>query len=538
MRVLVAQLAPIIGDLDGNLARLLEAHAEAVRGGARVMVAPELAVCGYPPKDLLYRSDFRAGCRRAVETLAAATRGSGVVVVVGAPWADVNAGLVLHDGAVVAVVPKALLPNYDVFDEFRWFAPGRNPGPVEVAGLRLGVTICEDAWGDVIRPGRPGGPAAAYPTDPFDGLHGCDLVVNLSASPFHAGKAETRLALLEKKAAETGAPLVYVNQVGAHDELIFDGGSWVIAPDGAVIHQGATWRPELVLVELARRAVPRFPEREADLHAALVLGIRDYAARSGMKQAVLGLSGGVDSALVAALACEALGPENVLGVGMPGPYSSPGSVSDAEALAHRLGMPFQLLPIGGVHEALLDALAPALAGTTPDVTEENLQARARGVLLMAISNKYARLLLNTGNKSEIAVGYCTLYGDMAGGLAVLGDLYKTEVYALCRWMDGRRPTFPPATLSKPPSAELRPDQTDQDSLPPYPLLDAVLRPMIEEEASPAELVARGFDPALVARIGSLVARAEYKRWQAAPILRVSERAFGSGRRMPLATRWV
>lgn len=541
MKVLLAQLDPILGDFEHNTRAILGALAVAQRHGARVVVTPELAVCGYPPKDLLLRHDFVAAARAAVLRVVEATAGGDTIVVVGAPWEDDglrNAAVVAAHGRIVAVVGKTLLPVYDVFDESRWFVPSRNPGPVSVDGLRLGVTICEDAWNDPEVVGTPAGPPRAYAEEPFDRLAGADLVVNLSASPFQAGKGAVRLDMLKRKARKAAAPLVYVNQVGANDELVFDGQSWVIAADGDVVHEGPAFAPALDVVDLSARAVPRFVSVEEELHHALVRGIRDYAGRIGVRRAVLGLSGGIDSAVVAVLAAQALGPENVLGVAMPGPYSSEGSVRDAVALAEALGTELRTVPITGIHDALLAALAPSFAGRPADVAEENLQARARGTVLMGIANKDARLLLTTGNKSELAVGYCTLYGDMDGALAVIGDVYKTEVYALARHLNAARELIPEATLTKPPSAELRPDQTDQDSLPPYATLDAILRVLLEGGGSPADAVALGHDPAIVARIARLVAGAEFKRWQAAPVLRVSSKAFGTGRRMPLATRWV
>lgn len=541
MKVLVAQLDPVIGDFAHNLRGVLAAiHAARVHG-ARLVVTPELAACGYPPKDLLTRGDFLAACASFVETVAARTAGTDLVVVLGAPVEDAglrNAAVICANGRVEHVVHKSLLPVYDVFDEPRWFRPGRNPGPIVVNGIRLGVSICEDAWNDEEICGKPGGPPWPYPEDPFDRLGGCDVVVNLSASPFHVGKGKTRLEMLQRKARRVGAPIVYVNQACANDELIFDGESWVVAADGAVIHQSASFTPGMDLVDLAARVTPTWaPAVEQQVHA-LVMGIRDYAARTGFTRAVLGLSGGIDSAVVAVLAARALGPENVLGVAMPGPFSSEGSLSDARALADALGIELATVPISPIHDAFLAALGPVFGDRPADLAEENLQARARGSVLMGISNKDARLLLTTGNKSEMAVGYCTLYGDMNGALAVIGDLYKTEVYALARHLNVGAEVIPASTITKPPSAELRPNQTDQDSLPPYDVLDSILRRLVEEVASVDAVVAEGFDPALVRRVAGMLARSEFKRWQAAPVLRVSPKAFGTGRRLPLATRWA
>jgi NAD+ synthase (glutamine-hydrolysing) len=536
VRVLLGQLSTVVGDVEGN-ARLCHAALQAGRdAGARLVLLPELALSGYPPRDLLQRGELVGACARALEGLAAATRG-GPVLLVGLPWRDAgglrNAAAVCADGRVAHVVRKALLPTYDVFDEGRYFAAEPDPRPVEVDGLRLGVTICEDLWNEegLVPPGR-------YAVDPIARMVGCDLVCNLSASPFHAGKGAVRLDLVRRQAAQAGAPLLYCNLVGGNDELLFDGDSLVVGADGRLLAQGPAFAPGHLLVDLDGPAVAhRSAPFEAEVHAALVMGIRDYAARCGFERAVLGLSGGIDSALVAALAVDALGADRVLGVGMPGPFSSAGSVDDAVDLAGRLGCRFERVGIGAIHDAFLGALAPLFAGRAPDVTEENLQARARGTLLMAVSNKLGHLLLTTGNKSEMAVGYCTLYGDMNGGLAPLADLYKTEVYRLARWMNRDGERIPRATLEKAPSAELAPDQKDQDSLPPYAVLDAVLRDYVEGEAGEAELCARGHDPAVVRQVVRLVERSEFKRWQAAPGLRISQKAFGIGRRIPLARRW-
>ncbi len=535
MRVLLAQLSPVVGDVVGNADLCVAAIRKAEAAGARLVVCPELVISGYPPRDLLERNDLVEACMAAAVRVAAATAGSDVVAVFGCPWREGglrNSAVVAHRGRIVAVRHKSLLPTYDVFDEARYFTPETDPRPVEVAGLRVGVTICEDIWNE------PGLIRNPYALDPVERMRGCELVVNLSASPFHAAKGELRADLLARQARQCGAPIVYCNQVGGNDELLFDGGSLVVGADGAPLHQSPQFVADLALVDLSGPARTLcFPEFAEEVVNALVMGTRDYAGRTGFKSAVLGLSGGIDSALVAAIAARALGPTNVLGVGMPGPFSSPGSITDAEALARNLGMPFQLIPIGNIHSAFLTALAPAFAGRKPDVTEENLQARARGTLLMAVSNKFAHLLLTTGNKSEMAVGYCTLYGDMNGGLAVIGDVLKTDVYRLSRHFNVGGVVIPESTLTKPPSAELAPDQKDEDSLPPYAVLDAILHRYVESGANADSIVAAGFDRTTVDRVVRLVVRSEHKRWQAAPVLRVSSRAFGSGRRMPLAQRW-
>ena len=531
MKALLGQISPIVGDVQGNVARCRAVLETARRGGHRLSVLPELALCGYPPRDLLERPELTTACMHAARDLAQETR-EGEIAIFGTPWRDErglrSSAVVASGGRVHAVVHKSRLPTYDVFDEARWFVPEQHPRPVRVDGLTLGVTICEDIWdaGD-----------DRYTADPVAKLSGCDLLVNLSASPFHAGKSADRLALLRRRAAQAGAPLLYCNAVGGNDELLFDGDSLALTADGALRAQGPAFAPAHVAVDLTAppRAL-RTPSFSAEVAAALRMGIADYAARCGFTGGVVGLGGGVDSALVAALAAQALGPSNVLTVGMPGPFSSEGSVSDARELARRLGTPFQLIDICGIHRAFEAALALSFADVAPDVTEENLQARARGTVLMALSNKFRRLLLTTGNKSELGVGYCTLYGDMNGGLAVISDLFKTEVYAVCEHLNRDAEIIPRAILDKPPSAELAPDQKDEDSLPPYPVLDAILEGYVVQRCPVSELNAR-HDPQTVQRVLDLLRRAEHKRWQAAPGLRVSSRAFGTGRRIPLARCW-
>lgn len=535
MKILVGQVSPVIGDVLGNEALCLESIAAARRGGCGLVVLPELVLCGYPPRDLLERRDLVQACMAAAGRLVAQSQG--LILVFGTPWQDEvglrNSAVVAQDGRLVRVVHKSLLPTYDVFDEHRHFMPERDPRPVQLPGLLLGVTVCEDLWNEPeLFPNRQ------YELDPIVAMVGCDLLLNLSASPFHVGKGQTRLALVRKQAADAGAPLVYCNAVGGNDELLFDGQSLVVQADGRLLCQGPQFQAAMIEVEIeGPTAAFRAPCFEEEVHGALVMGVQDYARRCGFRQALIGLSGGIDSALVACIAVDALGADNIMGIGMPGPYSSEGSVLDARRLAENLGMRFELLPIDEVFEAHRRALAPLFAGMASDVTEENLQARARGTTLMAISNKLGHLLLTTGNKSEVAVGYCTLYGDMCGGLAVISDLFKTDVYRLSRWLNREGERIPLATLTKPPSAELALDQKDQDSLPPYELLDALLRLYVEELVDPEELVARGFDKALVGRVVRMVVRSEYKRWQMAPGLRISAKAFGSGRRIPLAQRW-
>lgn len=536
MRVLLVQCSPVVGDVPGNAELCLRGIRQAAIQGAQLVVFPELALCGYPPRDLVERRDLVEACMVAAERVAAETAGTSLVAVFGSPWFDGglrNTAVVAYGGRIVALRHKSLLPTYDVFDEGRYFVPETDPRPVDVSGFRLGVTICEDIWNE------PGLVRHAYALDPVERMRGCAVVVNLSASPFEAGKAKVRAQLLRSQAMQAGAPIVYCNQVCGNDELLFDGGSMVANAAGEILFQGRQFVEEMTLVDLASGpVVEAYPSFEAEVYDALVMGCRDYAARTGFRSVVLGLSGGIDSALVACIAADALGPSNVHGLLMPGPFSSPGSITDAEALADNIGCTQQIVPIGAIHDAFLSALAPVFAGRAPDVAEENLQARARGTLLMAASNKFAHLLLTTGNKSEMAVGYCTLYGDMNGGLAVIGDVFKTDVYRLANYVNRDGPRIPVATLNKPPSAELAPNQTDQDSLPPYAVLDSVLRLYVEGGAATDAIVARGYDRALVERIVRLVVKSEHKRWQAAPVLRVSARAFGSGRRIPLAQRWM
>ncbi len=521
--------------MERNADQVIEAVQAAREGGARLMVSTELVLSGYPPRDLLERSDLLAACRSAAVRVAKATADTGVIAIFGTPWEAAglrNTAIVAADGVIVAARHKALLPAYDVFDESRYFVPEGNPRPLEIDGLTLGVTVCEDIWNEPAVTGRH------YAVDPVERLAACDVMVNLSASPFQVGKRHTRLALVARQAVQARSPLVYCNQVGGNDELIFDGGSMVVGRDGLLRFAAPFFAAGCFLADLDGPPVERpDPPFEEELVAALVMGIRDYAGRCGFRDALVGLSGGIDSALVATLAVRALGAEHVWGVGLPGPFSSEGSITDARALAHHLGIRFDILPITPAWQSLMDTVAPVFAGRAGDVTEENLQARVRGTVLMALANKFGHLLLTTGNKSEMAVGYCTLYGDMNGGLAPLADVYKTEVYQVSRWLNRDGEVIPEATITKPPSAELAPGQTDQDSLPPYALLDALLRRFVEGAADPAALVAEGFDPALVDRVVRMVARSEFKRWQAAPGLRVSSRAFGVGRRIPLAQRW-
>jgi len=557
VRIALGQINPTIGDFEGNR-RLIEAAVDqSARGGADLVVFPELALCGYPPKDLLERAGFRAAAAESLRALAAAlgARPSGPGVIVGFPEtlaADgsgiplANAAALIEGGQVTAVRRKTLLPTYDVFDEWRYFspAPADAARPIPFRGRQLGLCICEDIWNDA-----DFWPHRLYREDPVELLAraGADVIINVSASPFTLDKRTLRPRMLAATARRWRLPLVFVNQVGGQDDLIFDGSSTVFDATGAVIARAGEMQADLAFADLdagtgdLRAPAPSLERAALD---AMVLGTRDYARRCGFSQALLGLSGGIDSALVATIAAEALGPENVLGVGMPSRYSSRGSVDDARALAEALGIAFELVPIEPMFEAYLGALAtpftrpaPAAPPDAEDLTTQNLQARVRGAILMALSNRQGRLLLTTGNKSEIATGYCTLYGDMAGGLAVISDAPKTLVYRLARECNASRPVIPESTLTKPPSAELRPNQTDQDSLPPYELLDRILEAHLEQGLDVAALVAAGFPAVVVTDVVRRVTVSEYKRRQMPPGLKITGKAFGPGRRMPIAQRW-
>jgi NAD+ synthetase len=546
MKWALAQVDPLVGDLEGNGARIVDVAARAAAAGADIAVFPELCLVGYPPLDLLGEPDL---LERAERQVAGVTRELGrrapdLSVVVGtiAPAGGStgkplrNVAALIHGGAVVATRAKSLLPSYDVFDEDRWFEPADVAEPVAHRGLRLGLSVCEDIWNDELYWSR-----RLYGRDPVCELvaAGADVVVNLSASPYHRGKAAAREEMLRATALRHGRPVVFVNQVGGNDELIFDGRSVVLGPDGVVLARAAHAEEDLCLVEIPPGGTSALPadlpqDTARELRLALVLGLRDYVRKCRFPGVLLGLSGGIDSSVVAALAVDALGADGVEGVLMPSRYSSEGSVRDALALAANLGIRTRTIPIEPLFAAFLRALEPAFAGAAPDVTEENLQARIRGTLLMALSNKHGRLVLSTGNKSELAVGYCTLYGDMNGGLAVIGDCLKGWVRDLAADVNREREVIPRAVLDKPPSAELRPDQRDEDSLPPYPLLDRILEGLVERCQHPAELVAQGLPADVVRTVRRMIDRTEYKRRQAPPILRVTPKAFGLGRRLPIA----
>lgn len=559
MRVLLAQLNTTIADLRGNVAAIVASCDRARQLGAEVVLTPELAVLGYPPLDLLEREEMLRACEELRPELAAASRGltliAGTALASPTPAAGVrrrpaqNAADVFIDGHHVGTVAKRLLPTYDVFDEDRYFEPGTEARVFDICGRRVGITICEDIWSD-----DDTGPRR-YDVDPVDALvaAGADCILNLSASPFDLGKGARRLALLRAVAADHGVPVAYCNLVGGNDSLVFDGRSFAIDGHGAILGVAAGFAADAVVVDLPAAVVPggrvggrsdvpkSLLQPAADeARAALVLGLRDYIGKCGFRDVVLGLSGGIDSALTAAIAVEALGADAVLGVAMPGPYSSDHSVHDALALAANLGIRCPIVSIADTYATLCATLAPELERPGTDragVTRQNLQARARGVVLMAISNHTGRMLLTTGNKSEIAVGYCTLYGDMNGGLAVIGDLPKMLVYEVARTYNRDRVVIPENTLQKPPSAELAPGQRDDDTLPPYPVLDRILESYLVDRATANQISeATGFDLALVQRIVRLVELNEYKRRQAAPILRVTRKAFGGGRRIPMARR--
>lgn len=547
MRIALAQCNPIVGDIEGNTARIIAMIADAERAGAHLVIFPELVVTGYPPKDLLLRQHFVKRNVAAIEQIAQACRT--VTAVVGFARPNPGEGKPLHNAAAICTNGhvlkshgKLLLPTYDVFDETRYFAPDSTSDltTLELGGKswRVGFSICEDLWNDAQFDGR-----RLYAADPIAALvrAGAELLVNVSASPFTVGKQAERIRIFGRQIAAHGVPLAYVNQVGGNDELIFDGGSAYFTADGKLAAQAKLFEEDLLLVDTDHPQDSRrepLPEDIASIGEALVLGTRDYVRKCGFREVVIGLSGGIDSAVAAALAVRALGAEHVHGVAMPSRFSSTHSVEDAAELARGLGIDFRIIPITGLHAAAEEALAPHFAGRPVDVTEENIQARARGQILMALSNKFGWMLLTTGNKSELAVGYCTLYGDMCGGLAVISDVPKMHVYALGRWINEQagKPLIPERTFTKPPSAELRENQTDQDSLPPYPVLDAILKRYVEEEQSADEIAAAGFDRATVVGVIRMVDGSEYKRKQAATGLKVTSRAFGIGRRLPIASR--
>jgi len=543
VKIALGQINPTVGDFTGNSKKIVEYAQRARESGAGLILFPEMSVCGYPARDWVEKPSFVERSRKAVESIAQQTRG--IAVICGFPTrAEVetgksvmNSAALLRNGKIEFVQSKMLLPTYDVFDEMRNFAPAREQALLPFCGRQMALTICEDAWNDKQFWNR-----RLYGVDPVEELvrRGANFVLNISASPFWVGKRELRLKMLQAIAKHYKTPVVMVNQIGGNDQLIFDGSSLVLAPDGSVVAQARSFEEDLIFFEpdtMKGDVHEQIEGLEASVYAALVLGTRDYVRKCGFQNVIVGLSGGIDSALTAAIAVDALGAENVLGVGMPSPYSSRGSIDDSRELAANLGIRFELLRITNIFEAYRQTLKPAFTGYEEDVTEENLQARIRGTMLMAFSNKFGALVLSTGNKSEVGIGYCTLYGDMAGGLAVISDVPKTLVYRLSHYVNSRRPVIPKSTLEKEPSAELRPNQKDSDSLPPYEVLDTILEDYIEDNKTAEQIASeRGYDLAVVRKIALSIERTEYKRQQAAPSLKISEKAFGVGRRFPIAAK--
>ena len=554
MRLGLAQLNPTVGDLAGNRRKILDAYAALVAQGAELVVFPELAVCGYPPRDLLFKRRFVSDVADSLAEIAAAV--GAVPALIGTVEANpagrgrpfFNSAAFCYRGKVAAVARKCLLPTYDVFDEDRYFESATSPTVVEHAGHRIGITICEDIWTHpMISTHRLY--SGRMPIEQLADLK-CDIMVNLSASPWHSTKGNLRQNLVVADSARAlGVPVAYVNCVGGNDELIFDGRSLVCDAQGRVTAGLAAFAEDQRVVDVRSQSNsapfeaavlhPTFARDELeDMFEALVLGLRDYAHKSGFKQALIALSGGIDSAVVGVIAAAAFGPQNVIGVSLPSSISSQHSRDDARILAQNLGLRFETIAIADAVAACEKALGPLFAGRPRDVAEENIQARVRGVLMMALSNKFGAILLTTGNKSEMAVGYCTLYGDMCGGLAVISDVFKTQVYALARWINRDREIIPLSTIEKPPSAELRPDQTDQDTLPPYDILDGILKGYVEEGLSRRDLLTQGFAESVVNEIVRKVDLNEYKRKQAAPGLKITPLAFGVGRRIPIVQKYV
>jgi len=543
VKIALGQINPTVGYFDSNAAKIIDFSQRAKAAGAGLVLFPELSICGYPPRDLVERRSFVEHNRTAVEQVAKST--AGIAVICGLVTAAdastgksvMNSAALLKDGSVAFVQSKMLLPTYDVFDEMRNFAPAQSQKLFPLSGKQLALTICEDAWND-----KQFWNKRLYTFDPVEALlqAGGNLLLNISASPFWIGKRELRSEMLAAMARNYKVPAAMVNQVGGDDSLVFDGSSVVFDPSGKIIAQCKSFEEDMVFFDsdqLTGEIHQQIAGDEASAYAALVLGTRDYVRKCGFKQVIVGLSGGIDSALTATIAADAVGPANVIGVGMPGPYSSEGSIEDAKTLANNLRIRFELLCITEVVEKYRKTLAKVFSGLQEDVTEENIQSRARGTLLMALSNKFGAIVLSTGNKSELGVGYCTLYGDMVGGLAVISDVPKTMVYRLSRYVNSLRAVIPRSSLDKPPSAELRPGQQDSDTLPPYDVLDAILEDYVEDSRSAEEIAeAHDFDISLVRKVIRMVERSEYKRQQAAPGLKISAKAFGYGRRFPIAAK--
>jgi NAD+ synthase (glutamine-hydrolysing) len=543
VKIALGQINPTIGDFTGNSKKIIESSRQALALGAEMVLFPELAVCGYPPRDLLEKPAFVERSQQMVQEIAKAVPGLTVVCGFVSPAkvetgkSVMNSAAVLRDGAVQFVQSKMLLPTYDVFDEVRYFDPAKSQKLLDLGDKRFALTICEDAWNDKHFWHR-----RLYSVDPVDELlhAGGNMVINISASPFYLGKRELRRQMLETIARDNKVPVLFVNQIGGNDSLIFDGSSMVIAPDGRIVAQARSFAEDLILFDSATMQGDMHEQTavgNASAYAALVLGTRDYVQKCGFSKVVIGLSGGIDSALTAAIAVDALGKENVTGIAMPSQYSSEHSLNDARELACRLGIRFEVVPIGAIFDQYRTSLAPMFAGTPEGVAEENIQSRIRGNIVMAFSNKFGELVLTTGNKSEIGVGYCTLYGDMVGGLGVIADVPKTMVYGLSRYLNAIKPVIPQSTMDKPPSAELRPGQKDSDTLPPYEVLDNILEDYIEDYRTAEQIAAeRGYEVRLVREVIRMIERSEYKRQQAAPGLKITPKAFGLGRRFPIAQK--
>ncbi|MGK0391178.1 MAG: NAD+ synthase (glutamine-hydrolyzing) [Maribacter sp.] len=544
MKIAIAQLNYHIGNFEGNLQKMLKATADAKAEGADIVVFGELSTCGYPPRDFLEFDDFITQSEATVAKLAEASHD--IAIVVGSPTKNpviegkdlYNSAIFLHEGKIQYTQHKALLPTYDIFDEYRYFEPATEFNIVDFKGKKIALTVCEDIW-------NVGNENPLYVICPLDEMvkHEPDFILNLSASPFSYSHAANRIHVLKANVERYGLPMFYVNHSGAQTEVIFDGGSLVMSPDGKVFDELPYFEETLRVYELEevlKGGINQEQEKEkiALIHDALVTGIRDYFGKLGFKKCILGLSGGIDSAVTSALAARALGAENVLNVLMPSKFSSDHSVSDAEQLAINFGSPYKIIPIKDTYDAFMGTLATHFEGLPFNIAEENLQARSRGVILMALSNKFGHILLNTSNKSEMAVGYGTLYGDMCGGLSVIGDVYKMDVYALAEYINKDKELIPVNTIVKPPSAELRPDQKDSDSLPDYAILDEILYEYVEKSQGPQEIIAKGFDAKLVKRVLRMVNINEFKRYQTAPVLRVSSKAFGMGRRMPIVGKYL
>jgi len=550
MKIALAQTNSTVGDLCGNAKRMLEFTRRAAESGANVVVFPELSLTGYPPRDLLEKQSFLDRTEQHLERLAADAAPLNITMICGTVTRTgsstglpiYNSAAVLEGGRIAFRQHKMLLPTYDVFDEARYFEPAVKQSPLALGDAVYALTICEDIWND-----KQYWERRRYSRDPVEELAtaGARILISINASPYHMGKREQRTEIFAATARHFRVPIVYVNQVGGDDQLLFDGSSFAMNPQGQVIASAASFEEDLVMVDTKKLTGERHENYSDECEAvyqALAMGTRDYIRKCGFERVIIGLSGGIDSALTAAIAVDAVGKENVIGVGMPGPYSSEHSVSDARELASNLGIRFELIPIKNQYGAFLNVLEPLFDGSTQTsgpvgVTEENLQSRLRGVTLMALSNKWGALVLTTGNKSELAVGYCTLYGDMCGGLAVISDVPKTMVYRLSKWINREKMIIPEASITKAPSAELRPNQTDQDSLPPYDALDAILDAYVVQGKTASEIAASGFEEATVKRVVRLIDFNEYKRRQAAPGLKVTSKAFGVGRRIPIAQKY-